>query len=136
MLAKNALALRRVTPVGHRCMSALAGNVDKMAENAAQMEKALPEMLKPLAADMVRLSHSLPFPHAHASPPRNTSPPQRPGTSVRTKVGPAVPASRGLVPQCVVIAGAFVRAARIRRRSQGQGCCQPGAVQDHRGQDR
>ena len=52
MLAKNALALRRVTPVGHRCMSALAGNVDKMAANAAQMEKALPEMLKPLAADM------------------------------------------------------------------------------------
>ena len=75
MLAKNALALRRVTPVGHRCMSALAGNVDKMAANAAQMEKALPEMLKPLAADMVRLSRSLPFPHAHASPPRNTSPP-------------------------------------------------------------
>ena len=135
MLAKNALALRRVTPVGHRCMSALAGNVDKMAEKAAQMEKALPEMLKPLAADMVRLSHSLPFPHAHASPPA-TQAPQGPGTSVRTKVGPAVPASCGLVPQCVVIAGAFVRAARIRRRSQGQGCCQPGAVQDHRGQDR
>lgn len=74
MLAKNALALRRVTPVGHRCMSALAGNVDKMAEKAAQMEKVLPEMLKPLAADMVRLSHSLPPMH-HASPPRNTSPP-------------------------------------------------------------
>ena len=76
MLAKNALALRRVTPAGHRCMSALAGNVDKMAENAAQMEKALPEMLKPLAADMVRLSRSLPFPpRTRASPPRNTSPP-------------------------------------------------------------
>ena len=76
MLAKNALALRRVTPVGHRCMSALAGNVDKMAANAAQMEKALPEMLKPLAADMVRLSRSLPFPpRTRTSPPRNTSPP-------------------------------------------------------------
>ena len=133
MLAKNALALRRVTPVGQRCMSALAGNVDKMVGNAAQMEKALPEILKPLAADMVRLSHSLS--PVQRQPSRNTGP-QRPGTSVRTKVGPAVPASRGLVPQCVVIAGAFVRAARIRRRSQGQGCCQPGAVQDHRVQDR
>ena len=133
MLAKNALALRRVTPVGQRCMSALAGNVDKMVGKAAQMEKALPEILKPLAADMVRLSHSLS--PVQRQPSRNISP-QRPGTSVHTKVGPAVPASRGLVPQCVVIAGAFVRAARIRRRSQGQGCCQPGAVQDHRVQDR
>ena len=78
MLAKNALALRRVTPVGHRCMSALAGNVGKMAEKAAQMEKTLPEVLKPLAADMVRLSLSLPFPHAHAGPPRNTKPPPAP----------------------------------------------------------
>ena len=38
--------------MGQRCMSALAGNVDKMVGNAAQMEKALPEILKPLAADM------------------------------------------------------------------------------------
>ena len=75
MLAKNALALRRVTPVGHRCMSALAGNVDKMAENAAQMEKVLPEMLKPLAADMVRLSHSLPFPPCTRQPSPQHEPP-------------------------------------------------------------
>ena len=75
MLAKNALALRRVTPVGHRCMSALAGNVDKMAENAAQMEKALPEMLKPLAADMVRPSHSLPFPPCTRQPSAQHKPP-------------------------------------------------------------
>ena len=69
MLAKNAVALRRVTPVGHRRMSALAGNVDKMAEKAAQMEKTLPEMLKPLAAGMVRLSHSLTPCTRHISPP-------------------------------------------------------------------
>ena len=78
MLAKNALALRRVTPVGHRCMSALAGNVDKMAEKAAQMEKALPEMLKPLAADMVRPSHSLPFPPCTRQPSPQHEPPPAP----------------------------------------------------------
>ena len=60
MLAKNALALRRATPVGHRCMSALVTNVDALAAQAAKMEKILPESLKPLASGMVRLRHSLP----------------------------------------------------------------------------
>ena len=60
MLAKNALALRRATPVGHRCMSALVTNVDQLAAQASKMEKTLPDMLKPLATGMVRLSHSLP----------------------------------------------------------------------------
>ena len=66
MLAKNALSLRRATPVGHRCMSALVSNVDQLAAQATKMEKVLPEMLKPLAADMVRLIHSLPLRHAKA----------------------------------------------------------------------
>ena len=75
MLAKNALALRRATPVGHRCMSALLSNVDQLTAQAAKMEKVLPEMLKPLAANMVRLSHSLPLQHTQAQSPSGTCKP-------------------------------------------------------------
>ena len=124
MLAKNALTLRRATPVGHRCMSALVSNVDQLAAQATKMEKVLPEMLKPLAADMVRLIHSLPLRHAK---PSSLKPPMP--WHIRTGMKPAVPASRGLVPQCAVTAGASVCAARLRRRAQGQGCFQPGTVQ-------
>ena len=69
MLAKNALTLRRATPVGHRCMSALVSNVDSLAAQAAKMEKVLPEMLKPLAAGMVRLIHSLPLAYTRSKRP-------------------------------------------------------------------
>ena len=90
MLAKNALALRRATPVGHRCMSALLSNVDQLTAQAAKMEKVLPEMLKPLAANMVRLSHSLPLQHTQAQSPSVTCSPQMPW-HLRTGMGPAVP---------------------------------------------
>ena len=109
--------------MGHRCMSALVSNVDSLAAQAAKMEKVLPEMLKPLAAGMVRLTHSLPLATRQAllKPPMPWH--------IRTGMKPAVPASRGLVPQCAVTAGASVCAARLRRRAQGQGCFQPGTVQ-------
>ena len=59
--------------MGHRCMSALVSNVDQLTAQAAKMEKILPEMLKPLATGMVRLSHLLPS-FAHASPSSSAGP--------------------------------------------------------------
>merc|ERR1740133_164652 len=49
MLAKNALALRRATPLGHRCMSALLSNVDELTAKVASN----PELYKLIESKII-----------------------------------------------------------------------------------